>query len=152
VDPETSRVTAQVPLGRGPRAGGDLTGSASGGQYEREGAVSHVFGGCGREARVTDGVSQGETDWRNVRVVALVGAGGRVSVAVRRADDEAGLADAAYEVLGELGGPTSDASPFPLTIQPGGVIEVQLRLMSEQAIGAPRIVRVGVEWRCSGPD
>jgi hypothetical protein len=149
IDPATARVTAQVPVGRGPRAGGDPSGGALGGQFEHEGSVSHVFGGCGREARLADGVSQSQTDWLNVYVTALAGPGGMVSVSVRHAANEAELATAAYAVIGEL---PRDTSPLPLQLPSGGVIELELRLVSEDAIGAPRVARVGVEWRCSGPE
>jgi streptogramin lyase len=149
IDPATARVTAQVPVGRGPRAGGDPSGGALGGQFEREGSVSHVFGGCGREARLADGVSQSQTDWLNVYVSALSGAGGKVSVSVRHAANEEGLAEATYAVIGEL---PRDTSPLALRLPSGGVIELELRLGSENAIGAPRVARVGVEWRCSGPE
>jgi streptogramin lyase len=148
-DPATRQVSAQVPVGRGPRAGGDLSGSASGGEFERSGRATHVFGGCGREVRETDAVSQGETQWLNLRVVALFGAGAKVSVSVRHAQRIEQLPDAIYKALGEL---PRDASPFALSLPEGGAIEVALDLESSHAIGAPRVARVGVEWRCPGPE
>lgn len=148
-DPAAGMVSAQVPVGRGPRAGGDLSGMASGGEFERAGRATHVFAGCGRAGRGSDAVSEGETQWLNLRVVALLGAGAKVGVSVRQAASEDELSDAMFNTLGELPG---DASPFALDLPKGGVIEVALDLQSVHAIGAPRIGRVGVEWRCPGPE
>ena len=70
-------------------------------------------------------------------------------VDVRHAVTEAGLAAAAWTRLGEI----PDApSPWALTLPVGGVIEVRLTLEVDGQIGAPRVRRVGVEWRCPGPD
>jgi streptogramin lyase len=146
-DPETKTVSAQVPLGRGPRAGGDLSGSAAGGEYTRDGRASHVFAGCGREAR-TGSVGEEQTEWLNLRVVALLGAGAKVRVWVRHAVAVEQLTAAPYMLLGEL----PRAEPFPLSLPAGGAIEVALDLESSYAIGAPRISRVGVEWSCPSPD
>ena len=147
-DPSSGAVSAQVPVGRGPRAGGDPSGSASGGEFARGARATHVFGGCGREGR-GDAVSQGATQWLNLRVVALLGAGARVVVSLRHAATEEQLSDAIFNTLGEL---PRDASPFALQLPDGGVIEVALDLQSPYAIGAPRIARVGVEWHCIGPE
>jgi streptogramin lyase len=147
-DPKAGRVSAQVPLGKGPRAGGDLTGSASGGEFARVGRASHVFAGCGREGRETDAVSQAQTEWLNLRVTALLGAGARVVISVRHAESIEALADTSYEQLSEL---PRDTGPFALQLPAGGAIEVMLDLESNDAIGAPRVARVGVEWRCPGP-
>jgi hypothetical protein len=148
-DPSAGKVTAQVPVGRGPRAGGDLSGSASGGEFAPSGRATHVFAGCGREGRATDAVSQGETQWLNLRVVALFGAGAKVSVSVRHAESAGQLPDAMFKTVGEL---PRDASPFALRLPDGGAIEVALDLEARYAIGAPRVSRVGVEWRCPGPE
>ena len=147
--PATGMVSAQVPVGRGPRGGGDLSGIASGGEFAREGRATYVFGGCGREVGGTDDVSQGATQWLNLRVVGLLGAGAKVGVSVRHAEDITQLSDAMFNTLGEL---PRDASPFALRLPEGGAIEVALDLQSSYAIGAPRIARVGVEWRCPGPE
>jgi hypothetical protein len=147
-DPKAGVVSAQVPLGKGPRAGGDGSGSASGGEYARAGRTSHVFAGCGREGRETDAVSQAQTEWLNLRVAPLLGAGARVVISVRHSDSIEGLSDAPYKQLAEL---PRDTAPFPLQLPAGGAIEVQLDLESNYAIGAPRIARVGVEWSCPGP-
>jgi hypothetical protein len=149
VDPDGLRVTAQVPVGRGPRGGGDLSGLASGGEFARAGTASHVFGGCGREGRQTDGSSQALTQWKRLRVAAVSGAGAKLLISVRRADSEPQLEAATFQRLGELPG----VQPvFPLALESGGVLEVQLALQSAPAIGAPRVSRVGVEWDCPGPD
>jgi len=148
-DPVAGVVSAQVPVGKGPRAGGDLSGSASGGELERAGRATHVFEGCGREGRETDVVSQGETQWLNLRVAGLLGPGATVGVSVRHAESAEQLPDAMFNTLAELPG---DASPFALKLPNGGAIEVALDLQSRYAIGAPRVARVGVEWRCPGPE
>lgn len=148
-DPMQQRVTAQVPLGRGPRAGGDLSGSASGGEFARAGRASHVFAGCGRETGASDAVSQSATEWLNLRLTTLLGAGASVRVLVRHAESVEALQDATFEALGEL---PRDAPPFPLQLPAGGVIEVAIELASPYAIGAPRVGRVGVEWTCPGPE
>jgi hypothetical protein len=146
-DPEAGRVTAQVPVGMGPRAGGDFSGFASGGDYEPNGTATHVFGGCGREGR--DMTLALPTQWRRLRVSAAIGLGASVVVSLRRAESDAALASEAFLRLGEL--PT-DGAVFPLTLADGGVVEVQLELRSPVAIGAPRIARVGLEWDCPGPE
>lgn len=147
-DPEQAKVTAQVPVGAGPRGSGDLSGYASGGAYAREGTLSHVFGGCGREARDTSGLEAG-THWLRLHVASITGFGASVEVAARHASDEAGLADAAYLQLGTL---PAAGDVFALAFPDGGVVEVQLRLRSPAALGAPRVARVGLEWSCPGPD
>jgi hypothetical protein len=147
-DPLQAKVTAQIPVGAGPRGSGDLSGYASGGAYAREGTLSHVFGGCGREARDTSGLEAG-THWLRLHVASITGFGASVEVAARHASDEAGLADAAYLQLGTL---PAAGDVFALAFPDGGVVEVQLRLRSPAALGAPRVARVGLEWSCPGPD
>jgi hypothetical protein len=147
-DPAADSVTAQLPLGRGPRAGSDLGGTA-GGEVAPQGRASHVFAGCGREGRELDAVSQAMTEWLNLRVQARVGVGAKVHVSVRHAPNVERLPDASFVLLGEL---PRDELPFPLQLPAGGAIEVALDLESPYAIGAPRIARVGVEWGCPGPD
>ena len=149
LDPESLQVTAQVALGKGPRAGGDFSGLGSGGEFAHDGSTTHVFGGCGREGRETDHSAEAYTQWKRLRVAALSGAGAKVTVSVRRADNEAQLPAADFTRLGELptGGPV-----FPLQLPAGGVLEVKLELESAAAIGAPRVTRVGIEWDCPGPD
>lgn len=147
-DPKEDRVSAQVPLGRGPRAGGEGS-SASAGEFARAGRTSHVFAGCGREGRETGAVSQAQTEWLNLRVVTLLGAGAKVVVSVRHAASVEALSDAAYRELAEL---PRDTAPFPLQLPAGGALEVALDLESQHAIGAPRVARIGVEWSCPGPE
>ena len=148
-DPDSLKVTAQVALGKGPRAGGDFSGLGSGGEYERAGSATHVFGGCGREGRETDEAAQLLTQWKRLRVAAVSGAGAKVTGWVRRADTEAQLEAAEFKLLGEV---PAMGPVFALQLAVGGVLEVKLELESAAAIGAPRVARVGVEWDCPGPD
>jgi hypothetical protein len=89
------------------------------------------------------------SQWLNLRVAGLLGAGATVGVSVRHAESAEQLPDAMFNTLAELPG---DASPFALKLPNGGAIEVALDLQSRHAIGAPRVARVGVEWRCPGPE
>jgi streptogramin lyase len=146
-DPDVGRITAQVSLGMAPRAGGDFSGYASGGEYEPEGSASHVFGGCGREGR--DMSLQVDTQWRRLRVSAAIGLGASVVVSVRRAESDDALAEQEFQRIAEL---PKDGAVFPLALADGGVVEVRLDLHSPVAIGAPRIARVGLEWECPGPE
>jgi streptogramin lyase len=149
-DPDSMLVTAQVPVGRGPRGSGDLSGYASGGEYARAGSASHVFGGCGREARSdADQPITAGTRWLRLHVQYLAGAGATIAISVRRADDEDGLDGADFIPLGTL---PSDQAMFSLSLAPGGVVEVKLDLSSPSALGAPRVARVGLEWDCPQPD
>lgn len=147
-DPEEERVSAQVPVGRGPRGTGDLTGAASGGAYAREGIATHVFGGCGREGRQVD-VADGGTRWLRLHVTSVIGPGASVEIAARHAGEQGELGGSAFIQLGKL---PSASDVFDLAFADGGVVEVQLRLLSPGALGAPRIVRVGIEWDCPGPE
>jgi hypothetical protein len=149
IDRDKLQPSAQVLLGRGPRAAGDFSGIGAGGEFARSGSATHIFGGCGREGRETDGSGQALTEWRRLRVAAVSGAGAKVAISVRRAETESELEMVSFQPLGEL--PGSDAV-LPLQLAVGGVLEVKLDLESAQAIGAPRVARVGVEWDCPGPD
>lgn len=140
VDATEGRVTAQVPIGRSPHTQGDLTGVDLFGEPVPEASVQRVFAGCGA------GVA---TRWRSVHVGGDVGTHGRIAVAVRHADDAAGLAEAAWI---ELGAVPDDAQPFALELPEGGAIEVRITLSVSASLGAPRLSRVGVEWGCPGPD
>jgi hypothetical protein len=142
-DPAAGKVTAQVAVGLGPRAGGDLTGLSLGEEFVREASVSHVFDGSCAQAGVGSG-----TRWRALHVVAEVGPGGSVQVEARWAEDADSLAATGFKTLGAF----PDADSFPLYFPEGGAIEVRLSLRSAQAIGAPRVQRVGIEWACTGPD
>lgn len=142
-DPAVGRATAQVSVGMGPRGGGDLTGVSLSDEFAREGTVTHVFAGTCAAAGVGNG-----TGWKAIHLLAEVGAGGSVQVEMRWASSEDGLADASFMTLGTF----PDADSFPLDLPEGGAIEVRITLSASQAIGAPRIERVGVEWACTGPD
>jgi streptogramin lyase len=142
-DPAEGKVTAQVPVGVGPRGGGDLTGVALGAEFVREGIVRHVF-----EGSCADAGNGSATRWKALHVIADVGAGGSIEVEVRWAETVEGLAAARWSALGSF----PDSADYPVTFPEDGAIEVRLTLRSDQAIGAPRITRVGVEWQCSGPD
>lgn len=142
-DPAVGRPTAQVTVGLGPRGGGDLTGLALGEEFVREASASHVFAGSCASAGVGNA-----TRWKAVHVIAEVGAGASVQVEVRWAENVEALAAAGFSVVGTF----PDASDYPLDVPDDGAIEVRLTLRSAQAIGAPRIERVGAEWMCSGPD
>ena len=148
-DPELGDVTAQIPLGRLPRGQGDLTGWQDLGEFAPQGSASHVFEGCGPLARSPDVERSGQaSEWLRVHVASTTGADTHVRVQARHAIDRDALADADFLVLGEL---PDDPSPFALAFEPGGVVEVRLTLYVGGRIGAPRIARVGLEWRCPGP-
>jgi streptogramin lyase len=140
LDPESGEVTAQVPVGAAPHVQGDLAGARVRSTLVRRGSATHVFRGCG------PGVP---TEWVQLHVDAELGGTGRVSLEARHAADEAGVATAAFEPVGTL---PDQPAPFPLTFPPGGVVEVRLTLVVDAEIGAPRVRRVGLEWRCPGPD
>lgn len=142
-DPAVSRATAQVSVGMGPRGGGDLTGLALGEEFVSEASVSHVFAGSCADAGVGNA-----TRWKAVHVVAEVGPGGSVQVEVRWAADVDGLAAEGFMGVGTF----PEAETFAIDVPEDGVIEVRVTLRSAQAIGAPRIERVGAEWVCTGPD
>ncbi len=99
-----------------------------------------MFAGCGPDV---------ETEWVNVHVAADPGAYGRVIVEARHATSEAGLGAATWVALGVI---PDRPSPWALAFPAGGVLELRLTLEVDGRIGAPRVRRVGVEWRCPGPD
>ena len=138
-DPSTGSVTAQVTVGRAPHTQGDLSGAELVGGFVEEGMLAHVFDGCSGDA---------DTEWARIHVAMLAGATGSVEVAVRRAVDRASLAAAPFTVVATL---PPDASPAPLALEPGGVLEVRLVLRTSARDGAPLVRRVGVEWACPGP-
>lgn len=148
-DPDREKVGAQIPVGRLPRGQGDLTGFQQLGEFAPEGVASHVFTGCGPLERMPDPDHVGPpSEWRRIHVAATIGAGGSVLVEARRADTRSDLADEPFVVIGEL---PEDESPFDVAFEAGGVVEVRLTLRVAGRIGAPRIARVGLEWRCPGP-
>lgn len=133
-------VTAQVVVGRSPHTQGDLTGQKLLGGFVDAGVSEHVFTGC---------VPAAETQWQRIHLGVELGAAGSVEVAARHAADEAGLSSATYEVLGAL---PDDDDPFEVDFPDGGVVEVRLTLSTSARDGAPRVSRVGLEWRCPGPE
>jgi streptogramin lyase len=148
-DPVARKVTAQIPVGRGPRGAGDLTGMALGSSFVREAAASHVFeAGCSGNGQDDEDKSAG-TRWKAIHLGALVGAGGEIELAVRWAKDALSLEAATYRRLGTF---PADGPTFPLELPDAGAVEVQLTLRTAYATGAPRVSRVGLEWSCSGPD
>jgi len=130
---------AQVPVGFAPHSQGDLTGASLRGGFVSSGEAQHVFAGC----------PDGGTRWRALHAVVRNGAASRVRVSVRHAADEAGLAAASFVELGVVPGEVSP--PWPLELPEGGVVEVRVRLETDATDGAPRVERIGVEWRCPGP-
>jgi hypothetical protein len=146
-DPGRAAVTAQVPVGLGPRGSGDLSGFEHGFACAPQGAASHIFMGCDRAA--DEFAPQTLTQWRTLHIASVIGAYAGVDVEIRQAESVEALASRPFQKLARL--PT-DASDIPLSLPQGGVIEVRLTLQCRAGIGAPRIARVGLEWTCQGPD
>ncbi len=140
LDPATGEITAHVPVGRAPHVQGDLTGADVRHRLVERASATRVFAGCGPDV---------ETEWVNVHVAADPGAYGRVIVEARHATSEAALASAAWVELGVI---PDRPSPWALAFPTRGVLELRLTLEVDGRIGAPRVRRVGVEWRCPGPD
>lgn len=139
VDPVRGEVTAQVPIGRAPHVQGDLAGSRVRRSLVSRGSTSHVFRGCGEEV---------PTEWRNLHVFATPGSNGRVTLEVRHAAQESELEAVPFVRLGSI---PEEPAPYSLELPRGGAVEVRLTLEAEGAAGAPRVRRVGLEWRCPGP-
>ncbi len=149
-DPVHEQVMAQLSVGQGPRALGDMTGVALGGELVPEAQVTHVFSGCGHESTASDaGTAQSITQWKSLHIGALVGPDAQVLIELRHAADTSGLSAAKYETLGEL---PRDATTLPVELPAGGAIELRLTLRAHGAIGAPRVSNVGLEWTCPGPE
>jgi sugar lactone lactonase YvrE len=142
-DPAVGRATAQVSVGVGPRGGGDLTGLSLSEDFVREATATHVFAGSCADAGVGN-----ETRWKAIHVVGEVGAGGSVLVELRWAASADALAQSSFMTVGTF--PEEDT--FPLSVPHDGALEVRVTLRAMQAIGAPRIERIGAEWMCTGPD
>jgi hypothetical protein len=130
---------AQVPIGFAPHSQGDLTGASLRGGFVASGEAQRVFAGC----------PDGGTRWRALHAVVRNGAASRVRVSVRHAVDEVGLAAARFTELGVV--PGDVPPPWPLELPEGGVVQVRVRLETDATDGAPRVERIGVEWRCPGP-
>jgi hypothetical protein len=148
-DPMQQSVSAEVALGRLPRSKGDITGDRRLGVFAPEATAQHVFDGCGGQ-QVDPSIPRlpQPTDWLRVHVAWNQGVGSSVVVEARRASDRDALADASFTLLGTL---PQDKSPFDVPFETGGVVEVRLTLRVAGRTGAPRIARVGLEWRCPGP-
>ncbi|MFK7984583.1 MAG: MopE-related protein [Sandaracinaceae bacterium] len=140
VEPETGAVVSQVEVGRGPHVQGDLIGNRVAIRSEPDGEQTHVFDGC---------PADGETEWIRVHLGGDPGGAGRIRLGARHAASRSALADQPFVELGVV--PDAPA-PWDLSVPSGGVLEVRLRLETDGPIGAPRVARVGVEWRCPGPD
>jgi streptogramin lyase len=143
-DIERGAVTAQAPLGTLPRPEGDMTGARRFSKIEPEGEARHVFTGC-----MQSGASEVATLWRALHLDAVVGSDSSVEALVRRAPSVVQLEDEPFASVGTL---PNDVAPFPLELPEGGAVEVQLILRSSSHHGGPRVARVGLEWRCPGPD
>jgi len=150
VEAESGEVTAQVPVGLGPRGQGDLTGTQLLGRFAESAAATQVFEGCGFESLDPDADRAGEaTEWRALHLAWVGAEGAAVKVEARHAEARDGLAEASWRELGTL---PADSPPFDLDFPDDGVVEVRITLSTEGWLGAPRIARVGLEWHCPGPD
>jgi hypothetical protein len=133
---ETGAPITSVMLGTLPQAQGDLSGGRLFGVAAPEGTASHVFTGCGAD---------NPTLWDRLHIAWLAGAESSVEVWFRHAASEAQLPAATFERVLELPGGTA---PVDLSLPNGGVLEVRLILRTTARDGAPRVERVGIEWRC----
>ncbi len=140
LDPETGAIGAQVTVGLAPHVQGDLTGSRLRVAPVPSASTTEVFEGC---------VPAADTEWLNLHVAGTPGGQGSITLEARHAPDRAGLSAAAWVTLGTI---PDDPAPYPLAFPAGGVLEVRLTLSVDGLAGAPRVRRVGVEWRCPGPD
>jgi len=138
VDFAAGRATS-LEVGLDPYTYSDMTGHALATVVVREGSLAHVFTGCGT----------GETEWIAVHAEALYPTGATIAFAARRADGEGALLD---EPWTELGTAPDDEPPFPLAVVAGGVVEIRATLRAGEGRMTPRLVRLGLEWGCPGPD
>lgn len=137
-------VERQVTVGFAPHTQGDLTGGKLLAGFVPEASQTRVFTGCG---------SLDPTRWQRVHTVADLGNGGELAIAIRQAEDEAGLAEAEWIEVGLAeGGRDSLELLGPTSVPNGGVVELRITLRSASRDGAPRVDQVGVEWLCEGPD
>lgn len=149
-DPERQEVTAQLAVGLYPRAQGDITGGQRVRVLASEASAEHVFDGCAVRAPGPDGgLFESPTRWRRVHVEADVPAGAELRVEARHAPTRAALEAASYARLGAL---PDESPPFALDLPEAGVLQLRVTLRAADRIGAPRLVRVGVEWGCFGPE
>ncbi len=132
--------TAHVEVGLAPHCQGDPTGAQLHEEFVSEGSATRVFTGCGVDA---------STRWLRVHVAADTGTHGRVRVEGRHAPTTASLTEATWV---DVGTAPIDARPFELDFPEGGALELRITLSVSARIGAPRVSRIGLEWRCPGPD
>jgi hypothetical protein len=130
---------AELAIGFAPHTQGDLSGASLRGGFAPLGEATHVFTGC----------PDGGTRWLALHVVVRNGSASRVTIAARHAADVASLPAETFVDLGAV--PGEPSAPWPLAFPDGGALEVEARLETAAADGAPRVERVGVEWRCPGP-
>jgi hypothetical protein len=140
LDLPSGAVSASVPTGRAPHTQGDLTGAMRGDAFVESGSETHVFDGCEVD---------GPTEWRDLHIEGDAGAAGQILVEARHAIDRSSLPSASFVTVGVM---PDMPSPFALSFPLGGVVEVRVTLSTASRGGAPRLRRVGLEWRCSGPD
>ena len=140
LDPGSGEVTAQLEVGRAPHVQGDLSGTRVHAQLVPSASITHVFEGCGADQ---------PTRWLNVHAAASGGSSGRVIVEARHAGRVEDLPGASFAPLGAI--PDAPA-PWALDLPEGGALELRLTLEVGGRAGAPRVRRIGVEWRCPGPD
>lgn len=137
-DPGLGTAYAQLPVGVLPRPHGDITGSRRLGSFAQEGEARHRFDGC----------SDRSTRWGALHVAWTGGQGASTRVEARWAANGDALDAADWQLLGNV---PADAQPFDTAFPAGGVVELRLLLRSASRLGAPRVTRVGFEWRCTGP-
>jgi DNA-binding beta-propeller fold protein YncE len=138
VDFETG-VAEGLEVGLDPYTYSDMTGHALATVVVREGSLAHVFAGC----------PDGATHWIAVHAEALYPTGATIAFASRRADDAEDLVDEPFD---DLGTAPMDGLPYALAVDDGGVLEVRVTLRAGEGRTTPRLVRLGVEWGCPGPD
>ncbi|MEM9188134.1 MAG: hypothetical protein AAGF12_03100 [Myxococcota bacterium] len=130
---------AQVPVGAAPHTQGDLSGAELAGNFAGEGSAQHIFTGC---------ADAEATAWERLHLDLDPGANGTVEVSLRHASTVADLEAVTFTLLGTAPG---DSPPYEVDLPEGGAVEVRLVLRTDAFDGAPRIRRVGLEWRCPGP-
>lgn len=132
-------VSAQVTIGGSPHTQGDLTGVMRGGAFLSDGSESHVFRGC----------RTGDAMWLALHVEAHEGTSGTILFEARHGTDDADLATQPFAAVGTF---PDEPDPYPLSFPDGGLVEIRVTLVAASRLGAPRLARVGLEWRCPGPE
>ena len=148
-DPSAEALTAQVPVGRLPRVQGDLTGDRLFALQAAGASAEHVFTGCAGEVGAgSEAEGKGGTLWKRVHIAYRAGEGASVQLEARRASDRVGLDEEPYLPLGTA---PDQEPPYVLDVPDGGVVQVRVTLRARARMGAPRVLRIGVEWTCPGP-